>query len=414
MYVNASMTDDGKLVFEFEFQQNEPTLQKSRMVGQSCYVQGPKDWLLSQIHPDHLALSSLLIVRPWFNKTLQFSFPVSQRFADACEQMKIKVGPVDKTIKPYDTYSGKYMALAFSGGADSTAALSVLPPSTIPIFMDRPDTSGSLYSKEAALNSCQKLMQLGYDCRIMECDLEMIRNPIGFPTDLANGVPAILMAKRLGIFGISYGTVFESLYGLGRLKYKDYFETAHYAKWWNVFTDSGLPISFPTGGISEVGTEIICSKSNLGTLAQSCIRGTANEPCNFCWKCFRKQTLKSALNIIPHSMESVYALLESQEVKIKLSKLPISHENVLIYAFSRLNLADYPKGFVQRFDYQDSLSYLAHWYSQSRELIDIRIREHVEEKIISFIGANDSDDERQIQSWDNSDRISRLNPLLLD
>lgn len=408
------MTDEGKLFFEFEFEDNEPTIRKSEMVAQSCYIQGPENWDLSQIHPDHLALSSLLIVRPWFNKSLRFSFAVSQRFADACKQMKIEVSPIDEAIKPYDTHDGKYMALAFSGGADSTAALSVLPPSTIPIFMDRPDTSGSLYSKKAALHSCQKLMQLGYDCRIMECDLEMVRNPIGFPTDLANGVPAILMAKRLSVFGISYGTVFESLYGLGRLKYKDYLETSHYAQWWNIFVASGLPISFPTGGISEVGTEIICSKSNLGMLAQSCIRGTANNPCNFCWKCFRKQTLKSALKIIPHSMESVNGLLQSQEVKIKLSKLPISHENVLIYAFSKLNIEDYPKGFVQRFDYQDSLSYLAHWYSQSRELIDIRIREYVEEKIISFIGVNDSVDEHRIQSWDNSERISRLNPLLLD
>ena len=113
-------------------------------------------------------------------------------------------------------------------------------------------------------------------------------------------------------------------------------------------------------------------------------------------------------------MESANGLLQSQEVKIKLSKLPISHENVLIYAFSKLNIEDYPKGFVQRFDYQGSLSYLAHWYSQSRELIDIRIREYVEEKIISFIGVNDSVDEHRIQSWDNSERISRLNPLLLD
>ena len=74
MYVNVSMMDHGKLSFEFDFEQNEPGIQKSEMIGQSCYVQGPEDWLLSQIHPDHLALSSLLIVRPWFNKSLRFSF----------------------------------------------------------------------------------------------------------------------------------------------------------------------------------------------------------------------------------------------------------------------------------------------------------------------------------------------------
>ena len=105
--------------------------------------------------------------------------------------------------------------------------------------------------------------------------------------------------------------------------------------------------------------------------------------------------MKAALRIVPQNKENVYNLLESNEVKRKLSKLPISHENVLIFAFSRLNLEDYPKGFVQRFDYENSLSYLAHWYSKSRKLIDVRIREFVEEKIISFIGVNNSEDDKQ-------------------
>ena len=70
-----------------------------------------------------------------------------------------------------------------------------------------PDKGGSLYSKDAALHSVAKLSQLGYDCHIVECDLESIREPIGFPTDLSNGVPTILLASKLNIFGIAYGTV---------------------------------------------------------------------------------------------------------------------------------------------------------------------------------------------------------------
>jgi hypothetical protein len=107
-------------------------------------------------------------------------------------------------------------------------------------------------------------------------------------------------------------------------------------------------------------------------------------------------------------------LLESGEVKKKLSQLPISHENVLIFAFSRLDIGLYPKGFVQRFDHEDSLTYLCHWYSQSRALIDIRIRDFVENKIISYIGVNGSQEELKIQSWDNSQRINRLESLSLD
>jgi hypothetical protein len=413
MHVNVSI-HEGVLVFDFKAEDDEPLQRKSQMAKRSCYLRGPSDWNISEIHPDHLGLSALLIVRPWFNQSLKFSFGVSQRFADACQEMKITVTPVDSQIVPYDSDSAEYIGLAFSGGADSTAALSVLPPSTIPFFLDRPDTGGSLYSKLAALRSVNKLSQLGYDCQIIECDLESIREPLGFPTDLSNGVPAILLAKRMKLFGIAYGTVLESLYGLGRVEYKEYSETSHYKNWWNVFLQSGLPLSYPTGGISEVGTELICSKSSIGNLAQSCIRGTAMEPCNFCWKCFRKQTVRVALKVVEEDMQKTHNLLKSKEVRTKLRQLPISHENVLIFSFARLDLDQYPKGFIQRFDNQNTLTYLAHWYSKSRVYIHERIRKHTEERITSFIGVNSSVMEEQLESWSNQERINRLNPLEFD
>ena len=124
--------------------------------------------------------------------------------------------------------------------------------------------------------------------------------------------------------------------------------------------------------------------------------------------------LRIALDIEPPNAELVTRLLESGEVRTKLSQLPISHENVLIFAFSRLDLGLYPKGFVQRFDHKDSLTYLSHWYSKSRGLIDIRIRKFVERKIVSYIGANGPQEELRIQSWDNSQRINRLESLSLD
>ncbi|MDA9166956.1 DUF6395 domain-containing protein [Candidatus Poseidoniaceae archaeon] len=413
MHVNVSM-HKGIFTFEFQSENDEPVQRKSEMAKMSCYLRGPDDWEMSDIHPDHIALSALLIVRPWFNRSLHLSFGVSQRFADACQEMKISVSPVDSQIVPYDSDSAEYIGLAFSGGADSTAALSVLPPSTIPFFLDRPDSGGSLYSKQAALRSVNKLSQLGYDCQIIECDLESIREPLGFPTDLSNGVPAILLAKRMKLFGIAYGTVLESLYGLGRMQYKEYSETSHYKNWWNVFSHSGLPLSYPTGGISEVGTEIICSKSSIGNLAQSCIRGTAMESCNFCWKCFRKQTVRVALKVVEEDMQKTHHLLKSKEVRNKLRQLPISHENVLIFSFARLDLGLYPKGFVQRFDNQNTLTYLAHWYSKSRVYINERIRKHTEERIISFIGVNSSEMEGQLEGWSNQERINRLNPLEFD
>ena len=68
------------------------------------------------------------------------------------------------------------MGLAFSGGVDSTAALSVLPPDTVPVFMLRPEKGKSLYNPQAALKSCNLLSEIGYDIRIVECDVEYVES----------------------------------------------------------------------------------------------------------------------------------------------------------------------------------------------------------------------------------------------
>ena len=102
--------------------------------------------------------------------------------------------------------------LAYSGGADSCAALAVMPGNTVPIFMHRPMSKDSIYDSEAPLRSCEELKEVGYDVKVIECDLEYLRKPIGFPSDLANAVPAVLLSQSLGLDSIAFGTVLESAY----------------------------------------------------------------------------------------------------------------------------------------------------------------------------------------------------------
>jgi len=144
----------------------------------------------------------------------------------------------------------------------------------------------------------------------------MSENPSVFPPTLPTGVPALLLAKHLNLYSLSFGTVLESLYGLGRLKFKDYASTSHNKMWWSIFESAGIPLSFPVGGVSEVGTELICSKSGLGTVAQSCIRGRISKPCLHCWKCFRKSTVRVALGLMYASEFDLKHLLSSKEVVI--------------------------------------------------------------------------------------------------
>lgn len=407
--------EQGKLEFKYQCESKEPKESSATMSRSKFFVELPKDVSIESIHPDHLALCAFLVIRPWVNKKLTFSIPISQRFADGLNKCNFTVGPVDKNLEPYFPKGDlSYIGLAYSGGADSTAALSVLPKTTIPIFLDRPTMENTLYSKEAAIQSCESLKKVGYQCLLIACDLESMREPLGFPTDLSNGVPAILLAQKLNLFGIAYGTVLESIYGLGRLKFKDYEETSHKQMWWNVFESAGLPLTFPIAGVSEVGTELICSRSSIGSVARSCIRGTTLNPCYKCWKCFRKLTLKKSLDLDSEGDEHLNSLISNKEVRTKLSKMPISHENVLLYAFSKLEMSVYPPGFSARFSHNLDLDYLEKWYCPSSEYIDPKIRSEVISNICQYLSPMQKREEDYVKEWDNQARIEKLIPLEYD
>ena len=110
--------------------------------------------------------------------------------------------------------------LSYSGGADSTAALAVMPKTTECVFLLRTSSKKkSLYDSDAALNSCRKLKLLGYKVHIVKTDLEYLRNPVGFPTDLAVACPSILLSGMREYASIAFGTIMESAYGTGGKSY---------------------------------------------------------------------------------------------------------------------------------------------------------------------------------------------------
>jgi hypothetical protein len=412
MLVTYSLNDT-RLVFSFECEEGEPKRASPKFASSTFFVDLQGMTSLENIHPDHLALSAVLVTRPWLNGTIRFSIPISQKFADALAENKIQASPVNRDLKPYSASDDGYMGLAFSGGADSTAALSVLPSTTIPIFLNRPKVAevSTMYAKDAALHACKQLRRIGYRCLMIDCDLEYVREPVGFPTDLANGVPALLLAKHLNLYSLSFGTVLESLYGLGRLKFKDYASTSHNKMWWSIFESAGIPLSFPVGGVSEVGTELICSKSGLGTVAQSCIRGRISKPCLHCWKCFRKSTVRVALGLMYASEFDLKHLLSSKEVVNKLAGLPISHENVLMYSFSKIDQSVFHSDFYDRFGTNEDLSYLTMIYSPALNYVHERARDDVKNNLAQFLNSMEPEHELQVKEWDNAERISKRVPL---
>lgn len=404
-----------RLLLEPEEQDFLQPTEKVSLGSKSVEIRLPWQLDPGTIHPDLLALCIMMITHPFVGKSLIFPKPVSKRFGDHhnLSASRYVIGPVDDSLKPWSPAKNARPGLAFSGGVDSTAALALMPPSTVPVFMDRPLHKKSLYDKDAVFNSCLEVERLGYDMHVIECDLEYVRSPVGFPVDVANSVPAVLMAEHLNLDCIGFGTIMESTYGTGHRLYRDYPNGHHYTHWGGLFRAAGLPFILPVAGISEVGTSIICNAAPIGFAAQSCMRGTWKKPCLNCWKCFRKQLLDNA--ILDNQLDSAYLddIFNNREACRFLSGIPIKHENILTWSTHRLNsnhaLFSLLKTRVEGED--NDLTWLGKWYSPSIELIPEKYRSGIREKILQYLPEMNQEDESSLTSWSMLELIESPNTV---
>jgi hypothetical protein len=294
------------------------------------------------------------------------------------------------------------MGVAYSGGVDSTAALSVLPVDSVPVFMLRTSRGKSLYDPSAAIESCRLLKEVGYDVRVVECDVEYIREPVGFPTDLAHAIPALLLADNICIDSLSFGTVLESAFGIGHERFREYGQGSHWKFYSSLLGAVAIDLCLPVSGISEVGTAIIVNSDSLGGFSQSCIRGKWEKPCKRCWKCCRKGLLSGALGIGELDSEALELMFSSEGVRGKLSSIPISHENVIEYSLQRIDGDKHPNfPFLRkRIERGSELGFLECWFEPSMDFIPKKYRRGVCEKIRLLLRTMDEREVGIVRGWD--------------
>ncbi len=142
------------LRFAFELDESDGRYTESiNMVEHTFSVTLPDGVTGEDVHPDHLALIALLVAHPFVGHLLEIPWEVSDRFAASCEKIsKYNMVFEGKGGSSYQPTSDSKPALAFSGGADSTASLLVMPENTLSVFMNRPlKRKASMYNKSAAL-----------------------------------------------------------------------------------------------------------------------------------------------------------------------------------------------------------------------------------------------------------------------
>ena len=396
---------DGRVEYSFNLESGDGNHPDGTTKMKNIPVYFENELISEDTHNDILCLVGILLANPFVSERVSFSIPVSEKFATQSNKIITKYDvecSIDSSISPREMPKDGKPGLAFSGGCDSSAALCVMPHSTVPVFLERPMSDISAYNSDAALTSCDLVSDLGYQMEIVESNFEYIRDPVGFPSDLAHASVLLLIADSLNLDSVNFGTVLESAFGIGHEEFRDYGNGSHWKLFSTLFEIVGIDLSLPVCGVSEVGTALICQKSPFGYINQSCIRGAWKEPCMVCWKCFRKEMLACALGFQTFDKELFSRTITSPDVIQKLEKVPISHENVL--SFSVMGLGKQRDkallALKKRLLPGENLDFLRKWYSPSIYFVTKKYRQEIMSRILSIMPRMNVEESSLVESWD--------------
>jgi hypothetical protein len=367
-----------------------------------CVFHLPPDFKIDDVHPDALALSIALIILP-FSNSITLPFGVSRPFAEEfIRRTRVDIGPVDDRLQPRKSKDLSVPGSTYSGGVDSTAAVAILPRTTALFFVDRIVKAGSMYAIEAAHHACDQMKKLGRSVYMVKTDMEYVRDPVGFPVDIACAVPAILLSDYVGIDSIAFGTIMEAAYRTGHQKFEDYPHRSHYQKWSPIFKAIDLPLNYVVAGLSEVATLKLVLQTPYREFAQSCVRGKVGAPCLNCWKCFRKILLHSALmgRRLPNSeLDRFFRIKEARRMMLNT---PIKHENVLTYITSKFEGDHVLMNALKRKVRGDIIrtSWMEKWFVPAEVLIHPKYRNYVIDKLATYLEFMTEDEINQVRHWE--------------
>ena len=375
------------------------------LVGRSARFHLPVEVGPADVHPDVEALLALMIVGP-FSRTIRMDRGVSTGFAEVLAAHHSRtVLPVDPGLAPRVAPAGGHVGLAFSAGADSSAALALLPDDTVPCFMNRITAPGGTdptrYSAKAALHMVRGLRDRGRRVLVVDTDLVHARKPVGFTTAWVNAAPLLLLADVERLDAMAWGIIAESAYHTGHERFGEWRDRQD-GPWGLPFAAVGLPMCQPVAGVSEVGTARIVRAWEHGDLAQSCQLGDVGAPCRNCWKCFRKLLLDAALSGDWPGDAEVDVLLRSDQARRTLAHYPIKHENVVAWML-RGYRGTHPvlRQLVGRTRAATlDLGWMERTYGPAIETLPEGRRESVRERLAGYLDPMTPADEAAMRAWD--------------
>lgn len=406
--------DGQRVIYHFELEPRDKPIRRAhngrvvaRFVPEDVIYELPPGWRADKMHPDLLAAVAVAIAGEATRRILRLSWPVSRPFADRiAEVYPFCVRPTRASLSPRQARPGARPALAYSAGVDSTAALRLMPPETVPVFLERigssPRLPYSLYCKDAAVRASGILRQAGREAWTVGTNVEFTREPIGYANDAVTATPILLLADWLNLDATGYGLILESSYLDKGYRFREYTQSRHWRVYATLFAAVGLPWHLVTAGLSEVVTTRLVLESPYHHVAQSCTRGAFASPCENCWKCFRKRLLEAALAGVDLPPAVLDRYFDIHEASSKLDEAPIKHEDVILFILQRYRGAHrrmrglYDELLADEVD----VEWLQRWFPPSRELLAAAYAADTERRITQSVPPMTDQDIAAVRAWD--------------
>jgi len=325
---------------------------KCSHMGADVFFDLPVDFDLARVHPDTLKLCEWLMFSPWDKEIIK---------------------GYEWTRKP----TGNNIGLAYSGGVDSTAALTLLDShkGLYLFYMQRDGINDKVMRQANALESIRLVEEIRQQGVVrVKTNFEIVRSklddkPIGFSTDLCVLIGAILMSDFYGIKYLSCGQMLESTYLAHGYEYRDFKESGYWKRHAKVFEKAGFKLYFPVHGCSEILTSKIAEAGRYYGIGNACLRSDlGGRACMNCYKCFRKQMILGKQ--IPVNKDTLN--------KITMDK--IKQGASLIYAYNKFGFYEHHLEKYKGVDY----SFLEDYYAPALDLIPKEWRQVLEIEMTKY------------------------------
>lgn len=273
---------------------------------------------------------------------------------------------------------GRRIAVAYSGGVDSTAAMRLLEPARAVHTLV--DGASSIHRTENALLATARergLVVLTNSDRLAK----RRGRRRGFYGHGAWTIPSVLLADHLRLGVVADGNVLETMYLHSSAGHGTQYNPVSVQAIQDRFAAAGLQYAVPCAGLTEVRTSELAASNPY---AMGCLRGQAGEPCRACYKCFRKLALAGQPTPV------------DPETQGRLDRDLIPMLPSLLWAARHRGL-EHPLLQAMTHD----VEWTTRWYADSLQFVPEHLHARVRDRV-ARAGIETLDDDTPIRTWRSS------------